>query len=106
LLIGELRTLYLDRENILEIYYRIYDKYYLKDVSGIINDLKSKDITHILYAEMQNKSDKAPTVPETNNRFSALIRDSNFVSKYLDKVVEMTYSYSSPQIRQILYRLK
>ena len=106
LLIGELRTLYLDRENILEIYYRIYDKYYLKDVSEIINDLKSKDVTHILYAEMQNKSDKAPTVPETDNRFSALIRDSNFVSKYLEKVVDMSYNYSPPRIRHMLYRLK
>jgi 4-amino-4-deoxy-L-arabinose transferase-like glycosyltransferase len=106
LLLGETRTLYLDRENIREIYYRIYDKYHLKDIIEIIDDLKSKGITHVLYAETQNKVDNKPTPPATDNRFSALIRDSNFVSKYLDKVVEMNYSYSPPRIRHMLYRLK
>ena len=37
LIIGELRTLYLDRENIREIYYRIYDKYHLKDIIEMAN---------------------------------------------------------------------
>ena len=106
LLIGELRTLYLDRENIREIYYRIYDKYHLKDIIEIIDDLKSKGITHILYAETQNKIDKTPTVPEADNSFPVLIKDTEFVSEYLDKVVDMNYSYNLPQVQHILYRLK
>ena len=106
LIIGELRTLYLDRENIREIYYRIYDKYHLKDIIEIIDDLKSKGITHILYAETQNKIDKTPTVPEIDNSFPVLIKDTEFVSKYLDKVVDMNYSYNLPQVQHILYRLK
>jgi len=106
LIIGELRTLYLDRENIRELYYRIYDKYHLKDIIEIIDDLKSKGITHILYAETQNKIDKTPTVPETDNSFPVLIKDTEFVSEYLDKVVDMNYSYNLPQVQHILYRLK
>jgi len=106
LLLGEIRTLYLDRENIREIYYRIYDKYHLKDIIEIIDDLKSKGITHILYAETQNKVDNKPTPPVTDNRLSVLIKDRNFVSEYLDKVVEMNYSYNLPHIRHMLYRLK
>jgi hypothetical protein len=106
LIIGELRTLYLDRENIRELYYRIYDKYHLKDIIEIIDDLKSKGITHILYAETQNKIDKTPTVPEIDNSFPVLIKDTEFVSKYLDKVVDMNYSYNLPQVQHILYRLK
>ena len=106
LIIGELRTLYLDRENIRELYYRIYDKYHLKDIIEIIDDLKSKGITHILYAETQNKIDKTPTVPEADNSFPVLIKDTEFVSEYLDKVVDMNYSYNLPQVQHILYRLK
>jgi 4-amino-4-deoxy-L-arabinose transferase-like glycosyltransferase len=106
LLLGEIRTLYLDRENIREIYYRIYDKYHLKDIIEIIDDLKSKGITHILYAETENNEADNKPASVTDNRFTALIRDSNFVSKYLDKVVEMNYSYSPLRIRHMLYRLK
>ena len=104
LLLREIRTFYLDRENIREIYYRIHDKYHLKKVVEIFSDLKSKGITHILYAESKNMlvREKHP-----GNSLLGLVNNEFLVRKYLDEIKIVNYD-SDPAYKTLytLYRIK
>jgi len=107
LLVNEIRNFYLDRDHIRELYYRIYDKYQLKETDAIIDDLEAKGITHILYAESRNKKvDKMPISGQVNT-FSVLIKNKKFVNEYLNEMVEMYYDFDPLQKRMYrLYSLK
>ncbi|MBO05629.1 MAG: hypothetical protein CMI58_01060, partial [Parcubacteria group bacterium] len=93
LLVNEIRNFYLDRGHIREFYYRTQDKYQLKKIDAILDDLEIKGITHILYAEsMRNEVDDMP-IPDLDNRFSVLIKNRKFVNEYLNELVEVDYNF-------------
>jgi len=107
LLVNEIRNFYLDRGHIRECYYRIHDKYQLKKIDAIIDDLETKGITHILYAESKNNEMNDMPIPDPDNRFSVLIKNRKFVNEYLNKMVEMDYNFDPlHKMRYILYSLK
>ena len=107
LLVNEIRNFYLDRDHIREVYYRIYDKYQLKEIDAIIADLEIKGITHILYAESKIEKKHDMPISSVDNRFSVLIKNKKFVNDYLKKMVEVDYDFDPLQkIRYILYSLK
>jgi hypothetical protein len=68
LLVNEIRNFYLNRSHIRELYYRIYDKYQLKEIDAIIDDLEIKGITHILYAESRNNVAEDMPIAGQDNR--------------------------------------
>ena len=107
LLVNEIRDFYLDRNHIRELYYRIYDKYQLKEIDAIIDDLEIKGITHILYAKSRNNV--VSDIPKSgqDNRFSVLIKNKKFINEYLNEVVEMDYDFDPLQKKRYkLYSLK
>jgi len=107
LLVNEIRNFYLDRSHIRELYYRVNDKYQLKEVDAIIDDLEAKGITHILYAESKIKEVDDMPISNMDNRFSVLIKNKKFVNEYLNEMVEVDYDFDPLQkIRYILYSLK
>jgi len=114
LLVNELRGFYLERPYILEIYYRIYDKYYLKSPSDIIVDLNSKGITHILYAKPKKMTPYGGSavltkIPDNlhNNLFEGMLQDKSFAKVYLEKITEVEYNVDPTQATHyVLYRLK
>jgi hypothetical protein len=107
MLVGELRTFYLDRENIREPLYRVYDKYYLKNTEEIIRDLKKKGITHILHAQPQHKKKEKELAVACNNLLEYLLEDKDFLNKYLSKVTTIDYNADPTQkIRYTLYAVK
>ncbi len=107
LLVNEIRTFYLNRDNIRDLYYRVYDKYHLNEVGEIIKDLESKGITHILYAETQNNKMDNQSISTTDNSFAELVKNKNFVNQHLDEVVEINYDFGPTQkTRYTLYKLK
>lgn len=107
LLVNEIRNFYLERNHIREVYYRIYDKYQLKEIDAIIDDLEIKGITHILYAESKIKEADDMPISSMDNRFSVLIKNKKFVNEYLKKMVEVDYDFDPLQkMRYILYSLK
>jgi len=104
LLVNEIRTFYLNRENIRDLYYRVYDKYHLNGVDKIITDIKAKGITHVLYAESANRQ---VNKKHTGNRFSKLVNNEYFVRKYLDEIEVVKYDIDSTQeTRYVLYGVK
>ena len=104
LLVNEIRTFYLNRENIRDLYYRVYDKYHLNGVDKIIKDIKAKGITHVLYAESANRQVKEK---HTGNRLSELVNNEYFVRKYLDEIEVVKYDIDSTQeTRYVLYGVK
>jgi len=107
LLVNEIRNFYLNRSHIRELYYRIYDKYQLKEIDAIIDDLEIKGITHILYAESRNNVAEDMPIAGQDNRFSVLIKNRKFVNEYLNKMVEVDYDFDPLQkTRYTLYSLK
>ena len=107
LLVNEIRNFYLDRSHIRELYYRVNDKYQLKEVDAIIDDLEVKGITHILYAESRNNVVDDIPIADKDNRFSVLIKDRKFVNEYLNEIVEVDYDFDPLQkTRYILYSLR
>lgn len=112
LIINEIRTLYLDRNNIRENYYRIQDKYHVKAVPEIIADLKKKAITHILYAESLHPLPPSEAAAYSqkavsDNRLEKLIKGKDFVDKYLAQITEIEYNADpSQRTRYVLYKLR
>ena len=107
LIVNEIRNFYLDRGHIRECYYRIHDKYQLKKIDAIIDDLETKGITHILYAESKNKKVDDMPISDLDNRFSVLIKNKEFVNEYLNEMVEMDYDFDPLQKKRYrLYSLK
>jgi len=107
LVVNEIRIFYMDREYVKEGAYRMQDKYYLKKVTEIVDDLKLKGITHILYAESQNSRTDDKLISTIDNRFPVLLKDRSFVYKYLSESVVINYDIDPTQkTRYTLYRLK
>jgi 4-amino-4-deoxy-L-arabinose transferase-like glycosyltransferase len=107
LLVNEIRDFYLERSHIRELYYRIYDKYQLKEIDTILDDLEIKGITHILYAESRNKKVDDMPISDLDNKFSVLIKNEKFVNEYLNEMVEIYYDFDPLQKRMYrLYSLK
>lgn len=112
LIINEIRTLYLDRDNIRENYYRIQDKYHVNTITEIIADLKKKAITHILYAESlhplpPNEVAAYSQKAVSDNRLEKLIKGKDFVDKYLAQITEIEYNADpSQRTRYVLYKLR
>jgi len=104
LLVNEIRTFYLDRSSIREDHYAIFDSYYNMSKAKIMTELKGKGITHILFGESTHHlSDE----PYTGNSLKKLLKDRNFVSRYLDKITEVEYDYDiSHKTKYKLYRIK
>jgi hypothetical protein len=97
----------LDRGHIREFYYRIQDKYQLKKIDSIIDDLEIKGITHILYAESKRNEVDDMSIPDLDNRFSVLIKNRKFVNEYLNELVKVDYNFDPLQkMRYKLYSLK
>jgi hypothetical protein len=107
LLVNEIRNFYLDRNHIRELFYRVNDKYQLKEVDAIIDDLEIKGITHILYAESRNNIVEDMPIADQDNRFSVLIKNKKFVNEYLNEIVEVDYDFDPLQKKRYrLYSLK
>lgn len=112
LIINEIRTMYLDRDNMRDNYYRVKDMYQLKTASEIVDDLKRKGVTHILYAESlhslsQTEAAAYPQKTVPDNRLERLIKGKDFVDKYLAEVTEIEYNADpSQRTRYMLYKLK
>jgi len=104
LLVNEIRNFYLDRSHIRENYYKIYDEYHLNEIEEIIMDLKSKGITHVMYAELKSAEVNGE---RPNNCFSELVKNEYFVGKYLDEIKVVNYDTDPTQeAKYTLYRLK
>jgi len=107
LLVNEIRNFYLDRDHVREFYYRIQEQYQSKKIDAIIDDLETKGITHILYAESRIKEEDDIPTSGLDNRFSVLIKNKKFVNKYLRELVKVDYDFDPLQKMQYrLYSLK
>ena len=104
LLVNEIRNFYLDRSHIRESYYRKNDEYHLNEIEEIITDLKSKGITHVMYAEPKSAEENGE---RPKNCFPELVKNEHFVGKYLNEIKVVNYDTDPTQeTKYILYRLK
>ncbi|MFC1807385.1 ArnT family glycosyltransferase [Candidatus Omnitrophota bacterium] len=107
MLVGEVRSLYLNRQYVDEEMYRIDERYDLGTVDEIIPDLKSLGITHILYIESRGSGRSSIKIEFSENTLPDLLSNKSFVDKYLDEIFTCEYAHKSSQnIKYKLYKLR